>query len=54
METNVNELLNPVDISQIIHELPPNFKEELFFYQYGDVIKDLQFFQNVDSNEAKW
>ena len=38
----------------IVNELHPTLKEELFFYQYGELIKKLEFIQNISHSECKW
>jgi CRP-like cAMP-binding protein len=38
----------------MVNDLHPTLKEELFFYQYGDLIKKLDFIQNISHSECKW
>lgn len=38
----------------MVNELHPTLKEELFFYQYSNLINKLDFIQNITNNECKW
>jgi len=40
---NHTELFARIDEDQMIQELPPTFKEEVLFHQYGSLIYDLNF-----------
>lgn len=40
---NHNELFSKIDEEALINELPPTYKEEVFFHQYGNLVYDLQF-----------
>ena len=38
----------------MVNELHPTLKEELFFYQYGNLVNKLEFIQNIGDNQCKW
>ncbi len=54
LEKNFSELYQKLDMDVIVNELHPTLKEELFFYQYGELIKKLEFIQNISHSECKW
>lgn len=43
-----------VEIETLTNELPPNVKEEIFFHQYGFLVKDIAFFQDVQNMDFTW
>lgn len=47
---NHNELFSKIDEEALINELPPTYKEEVFFHQYGNLVYDLQFLQELESD----
>ena len=51
---NYNELFSRVDEDALINELPPTLKEELFFHQFGSLIDNLEFLQDLENNECTW
>lgn len=51
---NYNELFSRVDEEALINELPPTLKEELFFHQFGALIDNLEFLQDLENNECTW
>jgi len=50
---NYLELFARIDEEQLINELPPTLKEELFFHQFGGLIDNLNFLQDLD-NDCTW
>lgn len=50
---NYMELTSRVDEDSLINDLPPTIKEEIFFYQFGNIINQLQFLQELD-NDCVW
>lgn len=47
---NYHELFSKIDEEALIGELPPTYKEEVFFHQYGNLIYDLQFLQELETD----
>lgn len=41
-------------MENMLNELPPTLKEEVFFNQYGSLIERLEFFRLLRSYECKW
>jgi len=50
---NYIELFSRVDEESMISELPPTLKEEIFYHQFGTLIYDLPFLQDLD-NDCTW
>jgi CRP-like cAMP-binding protein len=50
---NYVELFSKMDEEQLIQEMPPTLKEEIFYHQFGSLISDLAFLQNLD-NDITW
>lgn len=43
-----------MDEEALIAELPPTLKEEVFFHQYGRLIEQFEFFQDLERSECIW
>ena len=54
LKNNYEELSSKIDFDKMINEIPSTLKEEMIFYQYGKLIKDLAFFQYVKDNDCVW
>lgn len=50
---NYLELFARIDEEALINELPPTIKEELFFHQYGGLLDNLHFLQDLE-NDCVW
>lgn len=50
---NHTELYARIDEEVLISELPPTYKEEVFFHQYGNLIYDLTFLQEL-ATDCTW
>ena len=54
MLMNHKELFSRVDIEAMFMDLPPTLKEELFFFQFGNLVNKLNFFTEIQEQELKW
>jgi len=54
LQNNFEDLRSKVEFDRIMNEMPSTLKEEMIFYQYGQLIKDLTFFEDIRDNDLVW
>lgn len=51
---NFAELFSKVDEDSMLNELPSTLKEEVFFHQFGSIIKKFDYFEKFRNNDLTW
>jgi hypothetical protein len=54
IENNIESLFNYEDEAQLIQILPPSLRDEVLSCSYGETIKQIKFFRELNDSDFLW